>query len=70
MVQKKPDLSGTVHAQHREETSMKHQYGIVTCHVAVDFQRPQGSTAIRIYPVIIGCLAQVFVGFTGRLVDR
>lgn len=54
---------------HRRAMLMRHKYAIVTCHVAVNFQRPQRSTAIRIYPVVIGRLAEVFVGFTGRLID-
>lgn len=48
---------------------MTREHGIVTCHVAVNLQRPQWPTAIGIYPVVIRRLAEVFVRFAGRLVD-
>lgn len=54
---------------YRKAIFLKHKQGIVTCHVAVHFQRPQRSTAIGIYPVVVWGLAQVFVCFTGRLID-
>jgi hypothetical protein len=51
--QNNKELRELLFSTYREAILMKHKCDIVTCHVAINLQRPQWSTAIRIYPVVI-----------------